>query len=234
MTGPHAASLLTSHVTHGDRQLQLPQVSPPTVSPATGTAKPPGSPRGHTEFPCGAARVVVTDTVCVLAHALCLSSVLGIRSLNTLQGPPLYTEGEAEAQRGESFAQSHTADGRVSPTSGRPSLQSVRARPSRRHPSAAPPPGLPLILNVNQEARRGSPGLHSPSLPAIHKSGPWMAGSYLLSSMDVALLTFSKSSTESISRTCFCCAASSRRLSWTTLDKLGEASFWKAAHNAPC
>lgn len=167
----------------------------------------------------------------VLAHALCLGGVLGIRSLNTPQGPPLYTDEEAEAQRGESFGQSHAADEECCRLQGGP--QSVRAQPSRRHPSASPP-GLQLILDVNQEARRGPPGLRCPPLPAIHKSGPWVAGSYLLSSMDVALLTFSKSSTESISRTCFCCAASSRRLSWTTLDKLGEASFWKAAHDAPC
>lgn len=54
-----------------------------------------------------------------------------------------------------------------------------------------------------------------------------VAGSYLLSSMDVALLTFSTSSVERVSRTCFCLAASSRRRSWTTLASFGEASFWK-------
>lgn len=55
---------------------------------------------------------------------------------------------------------------------------------------------------------------------------PWGgAGGYLLSSTDLALLTCSRSRSESTSRTCLCCTASSRRQSSTILDKLGEASF---------
>lgn len=52
-----------------------------------------------------------------------------------------------------------------------------------------------------------------------------VAGCYLLSSTDLALLTCSKSRSESTSRTCLCCSASSRRQSWTILDRLGVASF---------
>lgn len=72
------------------------------------------------------------------------------------------------------------------------------------------------------------------SVHARHASTLWRQTiSYLLSSTDAARLTFSKSSMDSVSRTCFCRAASSRRHSWTTLGKLGEASFWGDARSAP-
>lgn len=68
------------------------------------------------------------------------------------------------------------------------------------------------------------------SVHASHASTLWRQTiSYLPSSTDAARLTFSKSSMDSVSRTCFCRAASSRRHSWTTLGKLGEASFWEDA-----
>lgn len=101
-----------------------------------------------------------------------------------------------------------------------------------------PPPSPHRRAPVNLGCGKGNKApLHFEarnSIRASHMSNPWWQTiNYLLSSMDAAWLTFSKSSMESVSRTCFCCIASSRRHSWTILDKLGEASFWEDAHSAP-
>ena len=63
-------------------------------------------------------------------------------------------------------------------------------------------PGLQLTLDIRET---------KPVTSCHSHEQPLVAGGYLLSSTDFALLTFSKSSTERVSRTCFCCAASSRR-----------------------
>lgn len=100
-------------------------------------------------------------------------------------------------------------------------------------PSPARTPGLQLTLDVGRETRL--PCTSEPLARSMPVTRATVAGtiSYLLSSTDAARLTFSKSSMDSVSRTCFCRAASSRRHSWTTLGKLGEASFWGDARSAP-
>lgn len=115
-------------------------------------------------------------------HALCLECVLGITSLNTLPWPPLYTDGGAEAQRGESFSQSHTADGRVCAADSKavwpplPAPQYVCQRTAQPPPPQRVRPGLQLTLDIRKEDEHPRPPRASKTIAACHSQEPPVGG----------------------------------------------------------